>query len=226
MFNQLKTIIMKKTFYSTLIALLAAGFIGFTGCSKDEDPEPEPVFAAPTVSITSPEIPAGGLVTEVGITTTFTISVGAEAGLSTLKVNTSAIKTFTGVETTGEVTYDYLPLEAGTVTLSFIVEDALGITDTANVTITIAAGEDLGYLLIDFAGALVSTEDKIVVDWDTRKLFTFGVTGNHGTSATVEVVNQQAQLAFAQTKLLVFFEKHAVRKRLPEDDQWYQAGQK
>lgn len=189
---------MKKTFYNTFLVLLTAGLIGFTSCSKDEDPEPVPEMAKPTVSVTAPEIPTGGLLTEVGVTTTFTISLTAEAGLSTLKVNDNTIKTFTGTELTAEVTYDYLPLEAGNITLSFIVEDALGKKDTADVAIVVEEGEDLGYLLIDFAGALISTEDKTVVDWDIRKLFTFGVTGSHGTTATVEVVNQQAQIAFSQ----------------------------
>jgi hypothetical protein len=189
---------MKKTFYTTLLAVFAAGLIGFTSCSKEDDPEPVPEVAKPTVSVTAPEIPTGGLLTEVGVTTTFTISLTAEAGLSTLKVNDNTIKTFTGTETTDEVTYDYLPLEAGNITLSFIVEDALGKSDTAEVAIIVEEGEDLGYLLIDFAGTLISTEDKTVVDWDIRKLFSFGVTGSHGTTATAEVVNLQAQLAFAQ----------------------------
>lgn len=185
-----------KKFFKPLALLVALALFTMTGCKK-ENPEPE--YDLPTISISSPEIPAGGLNTEAGSTVAFTISVTADAGLSTLSLGTTNIKTFNGNDTIDEVSYDYLAMTVGTETLTFTIEDALGETASVDVILNVAEGEDLGYLLIDFAGDVTSTTDKTVVDWDVRKLYTFTVTGSHGTSATAEVVNQQAQLSFAQT---------------------------
>jgi hypothetical protein len=73
------------------------------------------------------------------------------------------------------------------------------LTSSVNVKLVIEKGVDLGYLLLDFAGSLTSTADKTVVDWDIRKVFTFGVNGSHSSSATAEVVNVQAQMSFEQS---------------------------
>jgi len=54
------------------------------------------------------------------------------------------------------------------------------------------------YLLLDFAGASTSSELRTIIDWDLRERFTFDVSGSHTTSATMEVVNSQAALSFAQ----------------------------
>lgn len=187
---------MKNIIYKPFMMLLASGLILTSSCKKEEEPPVE--YDPPTISITSPTIPVGGLDTEVGATTTFSLSVTADAGLSTVSLGSNIIKTFGGTETSGTVSHDYLAMEAGTVTLSFTVEDAEGETASVDAVLNIAEGVDLGYLLIDFAGDVTSTSDKTVVDWDVRKLYTFDVSGSHGTSATAEVVNQQAQLSFAQ----------------------------
>lgn len=189
---------MKNFFYKIIMALAVIGLLFVPSCKDDDGEDPTPEFAKPTIIITSPDIPDGGLNTEAGSIVSFTIKVEAEAGLSTLTVGTNVIKTFSGTETSEEVTYDYLALEAGALTLSFVVEDAQGEKASIDVLLNVAEGEDLGYLLIDFAGDYTSTVEKIVVDWDVRQLYTFNVTGSHGTSATAEVVNSQAQLTFAQ----------------------------
>lgn len=178
--------------------LVTFSLVFVTSCKKDDGEDPVIEYAKPTISIVSPTIPTGGLVTEAGSTVTFTISVQAEAGLSTLKAGETTIKTYTGTELTDEVSYDYLAKEAGIEDLRFVVEDALGDTAVINVTVNIEEGIDLGYLLIDFAGSVSSSEEKTVVDWDARTKYTFGVTGSFGTSATAEVVNKQAILEFAE----------------------------
>lgn len=184
---------MKNHFFKITMLLLTTGLILFTGC---EDPEPE--YAAPTISITSPTIPAEGLAAEVGTAVTFSIQVDAEAGLSTLTAGTTTVKTYTGTELTDLATYEYLPLEAGTMTLTFVVEDAQAQQTTLDVTLVVEEGIDLGYLLIDFAGASTASEEKTVVDWDVRTKYTFTVSGSHGSTATAEIPNTQAQLYFAQ----------------------------
>ncbi len=189
---------MRKIFNHPILLVTVIGLVLFASCNKDNGEDPVLEFDAPTITITSPDIPDEGLITEVGATTTFSISVAAEAGLSTIKLNDDIFKTYTGTEKEGNITHDFLPLESGVVTLSFEVEDALGKTASVSVTVTVEEGIDLGYLLIDFAGALTSTEDKVITDWDERKLFTFGVSGSHSSSATAEVANLQAILSFAQ----------------------------
>lgn len=189
---------MKKIFYHTIMAIAATSLLFFSSCNKDSDDDTTPELGAPTIEVTSPEIPAGGLDTETGETTIFTLSLTAEAGLSSVKVGETNIKTFTGTETSDVVTYDYIPLEAGTVTLTFVVEDAAAKTTSINVIVNVTQGEDLGYLLLDFAGASTSSEDVTIVDWDIRTRTVFNVTGSHGTSATGEVVNKQGQLSYAQ----------------------------
>lgn len=189
---------MKNYFLKTVLSMVTIGLLFFTSCNDDGGEDPVPEYGKPTITILSPEIPAEGLNVEVGSTINFTINVTAEAGLSTLKLGDNTIKTFTGTETDEEVQYDHVPLEAGSVTLSFVIEDAVGESTTKDVLLVVEEGEDLGYLLIDFAGAMTSSEEKTVVDWDIRTLYTFGVSGSHGTSATAEAVNKQAQLEFAQ----------------------------
>lgn len=189
---------MKKIIYNTLFVFASISLLWLSSCDDNDGGGSEPEFAIPAITITSPELPAEGLNTQVGETTLITIALKAEAGLSTLKEGENIIKTFMGTETDEEVVYEFLPLEVGNQTISFAVEDALGKSATVEILMVVAEGVDLGYLLIDFSGALTSTEDKIVVDWDARKLFTFGVSGSHGTSATAEVVNLQTQITFTQ----------------------------
>lgn len=190
---------MRKISTNPFIMFATLGILFLSSCNKDNGEDPVPEYAVPTITISSPDIPANGLQTEVGTTTSFSISIAAEAGLSTVKIDDDVIKTYNGTETTDNLTYDYLPLEAGNNTLIFTVEDAMGETASANVLVIVEEGIDLGYLLLDFAGKLTSTSDKTVVDWDIRKVFTFDVTGSHGSSATAEVVNVQAQMYFNQT---------------------------
>lgn len=189
---------MKIFFNQTFMVLAATGLLFFSSCDKDDDGDASPEFAVPTITITSPEIPTAGLDTETGVSTTFSLSVAAEAGLSSVKVGETSIKTFAGTETSETVTYDYVPLESGAVTLSFVVEDAVGETASVDAVINVAQGEDLGYILLDFAGASTSSEEITVVDWDVRTKYMFDVAGSHGASATAEVVNSQGQLSFAQ----------------------------
>jgi len=190
-----KTTVM-KIYFQPLALLVAFTLFMVTGCDKQN---PDPEYDPPTISITSPTIPTEGYATVAGETVGFTLSVTADAGLSTLSLGDETIKTFNGTDTIAQVEYDYLAMEAGTLTLTFTVEDAQGEKESVDALMVISEGEDLGYLLIDFAGDLSSTADKTIVDWDVRKLYTFSVSGSHGTSATAEVVNQQAQLSFAQT---------------------------
>lgn len=184
---------MKKTTRMFLYLLMAAGILFTAGCGED----PEEEYDLPTISIASPDIPAGGLVTSVGATVTFTIDVAADAGLSSVTAGDATVKTYTGSEKSDQVSYEYLALNEGSMTLTFTVEDAMAQTTDLDVDLVIEAGEDLGYLLIDFAGESTSSEEKTVVDWDLRTKYSFGVTGSHTNSATAEVVNKQAQLSFA-----------------------------
>jgi hypothetical protein len=190
---------MKKKLTNPLLLVAIVGLTLLFGCKKDNGGEPVTEFAAPTITITSPSIPTDGLITEVGATTTFSINVTAEAGLSTVKMDDKNIKTYSGTETVDTLKHDFLPLEAEKTTLIFEVEDALGKTSSVNVTVIVEEGVDLGYLLLDFAGSLTATTDKTVVDWDIRKVFTFNVNGSHVRSATAEVVNVQAQMSFEQS---------------------------
>ena len=61
------------------------------------------------------------------------------------------------------------------------------------------AGPAPEHVLLDLAGASTGSALKTVIDWDLREKFTFNVSEGLATSATVEVVNSQAELAFAQT---------------------------
>lgn len=184
---------MKKTYKLISLLLLPATLFLTTACGEEGEEE----YDMPAISIASPAVPAGGIETTVGATVSFTIDVAAEAGLSSLTADGTTVKTFAGTETSEQVMYDYLALEEGNITLSFVVEDAMAQKTSLDVALVVAAGEDLGYLLIDFAGESTASETKTIVDWDVRTLYTFNVSGSHGSSATAEIANNQGALSFA-----------------------------
>lgn len=183
---------MIKTNKLTLIALmLGSQFI--ISCDGED---PDPTFAEPTISVTVPE---GGLTPEVGSTVTLTIELKAEAGLSGLYLNDVSIKSFAGTETTATVTNDQLIGNEDPKTLIFKVEDAKGKQIiAATITLNPEPGIDLGFLLVDFAGTSSGNEQKSVVSWDNRTKWTMSVSGEIGTSATLEnVAGQGKVLQFA-----------------------------
>lgn len=168
---------------SQVLLLLAVTFI-IASCGEEKDPAP--TFAEPTISVTVPE---GGLTPEVGTTVNVSIALGAEAGLSGLYLNNTNIKSFAGTETSATVTHEQLIANENPITLNFEVEDAQGVkVSAAAVTLNPVPGEDLGYLLVDFAGESSGNEVKTVVSWDVRTVWTMAVSGEIGTSVTLENV--------------------------------------
>ena len=159
-------------------------------CDGDDDP----TFADPKISISSPA-DLDGLQALVGSPLTFTLTVEAEAGLSTISVGDDNIKTYTGTETSGTFDYDFIGSENGSVSLIFTIEDAKGKSVSTN-SISVEVVGNLGFLIADFGGAEGTSTTLASIDpdhWDaSRNIVTFSLTsGLTVQSATHENVGSQ-----------------------------------
>lgn len=174
---------LKQLFSAIIIMSLA-----LTMACTDDDPV-ETVFADPTITI---EAPDGEVL--VGGTVTLSVTVEAEAGLSSVSLNGDNIKTYSQGEITDTFDHEFVPVENGTVSLVFVVEDSKG-TTIESETVSVEAVGDPGFLLADFGGAAGSNVTLSTIDpdhWDAdRTITTFDVNGNLSTSATFENVNDQ-----------------------------------
>jgi hypothetical protein len=189
---------MKKFNYLFFLCALIATV---TACQDDGgDTPPEPDYAAPTITVTAPDLGADNELTPtVGETVTFTLSVAAEAGLSEVSMNGTTVKTYMANETEDEISVDYTVANEEVAELVFTVEDAEQETASTNtITITPVPAEDPNYVLLDLGGQSTDEEAKTVVDWDQRTVYAFEVATPHTISATAEVAASQAQLSFAQ----------------------------
>lgn len=189
---------MKKFNY---LFFLTAFVALFTACQDDGgDTPPEPDYAAPTITVTAPDLGADNELTPtVGETVTFTLSVAAEAGLSEVSMNGTTVKTYLANETEDQISVDYTVANEEVAELVFTVEDAEQETASTNtITITPVPAEDPSYVLLDLGGQSTGEEAKEVVGWDQRTLYFLDVATPHTTSATVEVAASQARLSFAQ----------------------------
>ncbi|MEM9894902.1 MAG: hypothetical protein AAF789_00915 [Bacteroidota bacterium] len=179
--------------YSPLIAIGLLTAILITSCGED-DTEAEVSFEAPTISITSPT-DLTSLEALVASPFSFTISVVAEAGLSSVSLNDENIKIYSAGETEDSFTYEYTPSEGGTITLVFSVEDAEG-TLGESISLDLEAVGDFGLLLADFGGAMGASVTLSSIEpthWDSeRTITTFDVSnGLAPTTATFENLNNQ-----------------------------------
>ncbi len=159
-------------------------------CDKGDDQE---TFDPPVIEITSPA-DLSDLQALVASPFSFTISVSADAGLSSVSLNGDNIKTYSQGETESSFEHEYIPTENGIISLIFVVEDAEG-TTTESEVIELEAVGDFGFLLADFAGEEGSSVTLSTIDpthWDAdRTITTFNVNGNLSSSATFENVNNQ-----------------------------------
>ncbi len=177
-----------KLFKQALVVLLGFCLVLVVSCGEEETPEV--VLAAPTISVQSPES------TEVlvGGTLVFAISVEAEAGLSSVILDGTNIKTYTGTETSDSFEYEFSSGTNGDFDLVFSVEDATGVS-TAATSIAVKVVGDLGFLIADFAGSTTSSTTLASIDpdyWDAaRSIVSFNVTGNLDNIASHENVGSQ-----------------------------------
>lgn len=171
--------------------ILGVGIMLATSCD-DDDPQEE-TFANPTIEIVSPT-DLTELQALVASPITFTISVEAEAGLSSVSLDGNSIKTYSQGETSDTFDHEYVASENGTVNLVFTVEDARG-TTTESTAIDLEAVGDPGFLLADFGGTEGASVALSSIDpdhWDAdRVITTFDVNGSLTSSGTFENVNNQ-----------------------------------
>lgn len=177
--------------WKTMAAMLAMiVMVSFISCSTDDD---GPTFADPTIEIVSPE-DLTNLQALVASPITFTISVAAEAGLSSVALDGASIKTYSQGETADSFDYEYIPTENGVVNLTFTVEDSRGTTIDSE-SVALEGVGDPGFLLADFAGDAGSSVTLSSIDpdhWDADRTITnFDVNGNLTSAATFENVNNQ-----------------------------------
>lgn len=184
---------MKKHDY--LIILLLCILTTFSSCSSDESVTPDVTKGDISITITDPKDVTNGIKTKQGNTLEIKLTVDAEDGLSTVSVENTKIKTYTGNEKSDSLTYSFLAQEEGTTEVVFRVEDAKGNTKEARVSIVIEAGEDLGFLLVDFAGKQTGTLEETIGEVP-RDIITFNVSGKLTEEATVEAVSAQATFVF------------------------------
>lgn len=121
--------------------LLAAGIAGAVFLSSCKSNDSNPTFAAPTITVSpsSAQQAPGG-------TVTLDIAVAADAGLASVKVGDTDIKTYTGADTKGDAfSYDYTVASdatPGDITLTFTVTDAQSTPMTAMTTATVTVTEN------------------------------------------------------------------------------------
>lgn len=187
-----------KSFYKLMF--LASFMLFAQSCEEDEGGDALPEFDPPTITIAAPDITGGELTPTVGETIIFDLSYTAPAGLSQVFVNETSIKKYDGSDQEATISYEYLVQNEDTKEFVFTIEDAYGTTtSTSAVKVVPVPGEDLGFILLDFAGQSTASEDKEIVSWDIRKVTTFRASGSLANTASVEVVHSQAQIFFAQT---------------------------
>ena len=205
-------------------------FVGISSCDSEDESVPEP--SAPSIDITSPA-DLTGLRVLVGSPLTFTLSIEAESGLSSVSLNGTSIKNYTGTETTDSFDFDYTALENGIAELIFVVEDALANTTSADA-ISVEAVGDVGFLIADMAGEQLSlvTENGIGIDddLDDRLVGTFNVNGSLTDNATFEIVGNQATVSNAadnpDADAALEFQGNAFKivKKASADSLWNNAG--
>lgn len=120
--------------------LFAAGIAAAALLSSCKSNDNNPTFAAPTITVSpssAQQAPDG--------TVTLSIAVAADAGLASVKVGDTDIKTYTGSSTKGDAfSYDYTVASdatPGDITLTFTVTDAQSTPMTATATATITVTE-------------------------------------------------------------------------------------
>lgn len=193
----MKRYISKKQVY--YLSTLLVFSILFSNCGGD-DPAPQ-VFDPPVISITTPDIPASGLEVELGQTVDIVLSVGAEAGLTSVTVNDQNVKTYGGTELSDVVTYQVAPDALGSLALEFKVTDSRDQTATVSATLMVVEPPVPPFVIADLAG---STTASITVDvenqgWDVRTVSTFNNSSDLSSStATLEFVASQGHAMFAQ----------------------------
>ncbi|MFS4457454.1 hypothetical protein [Maribacter sp. 2304DJ31-5] len=163
--------------------------------SSDDTPEPEPEPNAPTIALNQPT-DLTDLRVLVGSPLTFSFTVNAEAGLSSVSLNGESIKNYDGTSTADTFTYDFTALENGSNSLVFVVEDALGKT-TSLSAVAIEAVGDIGFLLADFGGDFVSSTIEVRA-WETdRSINVFNITNALAPeTTTVETVGKQSEYVY------------------------------
>lgn len=188
-----------KTLTTLLTMTLLMSILGvlLVGCGNDDN-NPKPDYAEPTISISSPG-DVTSLSTVVAKSISFTLDVTAEAGLSSVSTSVNGasevIKNFSNEETSAQVSYDFTPTSKGSFDLIFSVEDLEGeIISLSSISIAVASAP---FVVVDFAGNTTSNSQNVVSDWDTRTKYVIGVTGSQASTADIEVVNNQGQLSFA-----------------------------
>ncbi len=183
----------KKLNFPLLIAVF--GLCLWSGCSEEE---PTPPPAEPTITTALPD---GADTPFVGTTVMITLNLAAEAGLSTLYLDDNSINTFTGTETEATIVHEQFIGSEDPIELVFSIEDALGIKATAaTVTLNPVENPAIGFLLVDFSGTSSGNDTKEVASWDTRTIWTMGISGKIGSTATIENVAGQGKVAqFAAT---------------------------
>ncbi len=167
----------------------------FFGCNKDDDNTPVD-FSAPTISISSPTIPADGLEIEIGATETITLSVNAEAGLNELTVDGTSIKTFGGSVVTGTADYQISPSALGDLNMQFKITDSQEKEASVSLQVRPVEPPVPPYVLIDFTGESTSVQEDVDIGlqgWDIRDITTFSVGEGVSNSMTIEHVASQAQ---------------------------------
>ncbi len=178
---------------------LALTLMLYVSCSDDD--KPEPTFDPPTITITSPTIPAEGLEVEIGQTVDIVLSVEADAGLISVTANDQSIKSYGGTELSDEVTYQVSPTEEGTTTIEFEVTDSKEMTASASATIIAVEPPIPPFVLSDLAGEATGSEeiDVEAQGWDIRTVTTFTNTSSFDAStATLQFVASQGHALFAQ----------------------------
>lgn len=186
---------MKMNTKFLLLVSLMVSTILWVSCDGGKEPDPVVEFAEPTIEITNPDVSQSIAAVE-GESIAFDFTLTAEAGLSSLKLNGTNIEAFDGVVTSATVNYEYTATVEGEVTLEFTVEDVESQTASVSVTLNVEKGQ---YLILDFGGSSSTSSVKNFRTWDTRTVYTFGVTGSVTNSATVEAIASQAAISFGVT---------------------------
>ena len=183
-----------------IICLTAASVFILPGCEDEPEPTREPrldSYPAPTIEVTSPDIPAEGLSASVGGIINFTLSINAPAGIDQVLLNGEEIMKYGNGQLIIDYKYPYVVPEIESIKLGFSVIDEDGQSDDADsVTILPEIGFPKDYLVMDFTGSLTNSWNEMVDGWDDRTFFEFSIVSDHVSSAVVSIVGNQGTMTF------------------------------
>jgi len=186
---------MKKNYLSKCLIIVQIVGLAFVVSCGSDDPIAQ-VFSAPTISVS-----ASSECAEIGQTVEFTLTVAAEAGLTSITADGTEIKSYGGTEVADVFVYQVSPTSDGILTIAFQVIDSKAKTADASSELDVKEAAVPTFVISDLGGSATGSVELDVESqgWDVRTVSTFTNTSNlTASTATLEFVASQGHALFGQ----------------------------